>query len=105
MSESHYPTVDIETMNQFVIATGRLEKDGIDVTGEVVKYILAGPQAIYKGIKSNFRRHIELTNNFQSGFFFLYQLVFFYCRHKISFTVKKYLRSGSIQFLCFLLQY
>lgn len=48
MEESWYPTIEIETMNQFVIATGKLEKSGLEITEDTVIYYLAGPQVKHK---------------------------------------------------------
>lgn len=48
MEESQYPTIEIETMNQLVIATGKLDKNGLEITEDTVIYYLAGPQVIHK---------------------------------------------------------
>lgn len=48
MEESQYPAIDIETMNQFVIETGKLDKNGFEITEDTVTYYLAGPQVKHK---------------------------------------------------------
>lgn len=48
MSEFRYPTVDIEFIEEQIIATGRLEKNGIEKFLNYHQYTIAGNQVLYK---------------------------------------------------------
>lgn len=48
MPDSHYPSVDIQFIKDQIIATGKLEPDGIIQFGQTTTFVVAGKQAIYK---------------------------------------------------------
>jgi hypothetical protein len=48
MPDSHYPSIDIEFIEEHVIASGKLVKDGVVKIGSTTTYVVKGPQAIYK---------------------------------------------------------
>lgn len=48
MPDSHYPSIDIKFIEEHVIASGKLVKDGVLKIGSTTTYIVEGTQAIYK---------------------------------------------------------
>lgn len=48
MPDSHYPSTDIEFIQEHIIASGKLVKDGIVKFGSTTTFVISGPQAVYK---------------------------------------------------------
>jgi len=48
MPDNHYPSIDIEFIEEHVIASGKLVKDGVLKIGSTTTYVVDGTQAIYK---------------------------------------------------------
>jgi hypothetical protein len=58
MPDSYYPSVDIEFIEKYIKASGKLTHGGIVKIGSTTTYVIAGPQAIYK--RSILVRELEL---------------------------------------------
>ncbi len=48
MPDSHYPSIDIDFIEEHIITSGKLVKGGIVKIGSTTTYVVDGPQAIYK---------------------------------------------------------
>ena len=48
MPDSHYPSIDIEFIEEHIIASGKLVEGGVIKIGSTTTYVVDGPQAIYK---------------------------------------------------------
>ncbi len=48
MPDSHYPSIDISFIEKYIIASHKLESDGIVKIGSTTTYVVKGHQAIYK---------------------------------------------------------
>jgi len=48
MTDFRYPAVDIEFLEQMIMASGKLEKGGIQKLAGYTKYFIEGRQAIHK---------------------------------------------------------
>lgn len=48
MPDNHYPSTDIDFIQQHIVASGKLVADGIIKFGSTTTYVVAGPQAVYK---------------------------------------------------------
>lgn len=57
MPDSYYPSIDIEFIEEHIIASGKLVKDGIVKIGSTTTYVVDGPQAIYKRRQERRRLH------------------------------------------------
>ncbi|SFD25424.1 hypothetical protein SAMN05518672_1011290 [Chitinophaga sp. CF118] len=57
MSDTYYPSVDINFIEEHVIKSGKLVKDGIIKFGTTTTFVVDGPQAIYK--RSIFLRELQ----------------------------------------------